>query len=287
MTPLIPSSSPMPRPLKTILWALLIFTLGGALLSFFGVRLYLFLGITFPTFSHGFIWTLLTYPFTAPPIQTFDIVLRLAFDLFFLWAFGSPLIERIGQKRFVVLFFGSTLLGGLAAALGLYLWPKPSMFTGPSPALLALVTAWAILHAQRSAHLLSFAFRPLWIFLLLVGLNLAFDALGKNWTYLIANATGAFFGYAFCLISERTRSSIDFLYPVERSILRAVDKFYSVKHPKTPKIIDFQTGEPVLNDDQFMDAMLAKITLHGEGSLTQDETMRMHKISREKAAKKR
>jgi membrane associated rhomboid family serine protease len=276
----------MPRPLKTILWALLICTLGGALLSFFGFRLYLYLGITLPALSHGFLWTLLTYPFTAPPIATLDIVLRLAFDLFFLWAFGVPLIERIDQKRFLFLFFGSTLLGGLAGALGLYLWRMPSIFTGPSPALLSLVTAWAILHAERAAHLVSFALRPLWIFLLLVGLNLAFDAFGKNWTHLIANAAGAFFGYAFCLISERTRSSIGFLYPIERSVLRVLDKFHSAKRPKAPKIIDFQTGEPLLNDEQFMDAMLAKITLQGEESLSQDEKKRMQKISREKAAKK-
>jgi membrane associated rhomboid family serine protease len=260
--------------------------LGGALLSFLGLRLFLFLGLTFPTFSQGFIWTLFTYPFTAPPIHSFDLLLGLAFDLFFLWAFGAPLIERIGQKRFSTLFFGSTLLGGLAAVLGLYLWTNPSLFTGPSPALLSLITAWTILHRERPAHLASFAFRPLWIFLLLVGLHLVFDALGQNWTHLIANTAGAFFGYAFCLISERTRSSLELLYPLERRVLRLLDKLHSARHPKPPKIIDFQTGEPVLNDDQFMDAMLAKITLQGEEALTEDEKARMHKISRQKAAKK-
>jgi len=291
MTPIFPSSSPAHRPLKTLLWALLICTLGGALLSFFGISLYPFLALSLMGLSKGYLWTLFSYPFTAPPIANFDIIIRLAFDLFFLWAFGAPLIERVGQKRFLFLFFGSTLLGSLAATLGLYLWPIPPLFTGPSPAIISLVTAWTILHAERSAHLVSFALRPLWIFLLLVGLNLAFDALAKNWTHLIANSAGALFGYAFCLVSERVPSSLNFLYPFERSILRSLDRFQAGKRPKTNKIIDFQTGEPILNDDQFMDAMLAKISLHGEESLTSEEKQRMQKISRKisgaKIAKKK
>ena len=285
MTPILPSSSPIHRPLKTILWALLLSTLSGYLLSFFGVRLYLFLGITLNALSKGFLWSLLTYPFTAPPLPTIDLFFRLAIDLFFLWTFGAPLIERIGQKRFCLLFFGSTLFGGLVAAFGLSLWPIPSLFTGPSPALLSLVTAWSILHAERSAHIASFIIRPLWIFLLLVGLNLAFDLLGKQWTRLFADASGALFGYGFCLVSERACSTLSWLYPFERSILRTLDRLG--KKPRGAKIIDFQTGEPVLSDDQFMDAMLSKISLHGEESLTFEEKKRMKKISQDKAAKKK
>ena len=282
MTPILPTSSPTPRPLKTILWALLICTLGGALLTHLGWPLYSYLGLSLPALSHGFIWTLLSYPFTAAAMPLFDTIFRLGFDLVFLWIFGVSLIERIGQRRFLILFFGSTFLGGLAASVGLSLWSAPFIFTGPSPAIFSLITSWAILHVDRSAHLASFTIRPLWIFLLLIGLNLAIDALGKHWTLLLANISGALFGYGFCLISEKMGSSIPFLYPMERSILRALDP--GKKH-KTPKIIDFQTGKPLLNDDQFMDSMLAKISLHGEASLTQEEKKRMQKISRDKASK--
>jgi membrane associated rhomboid family serine protease len=283
MTPILPTSTPTPRPLKTILWAVLLFTLGGALLSFLGVRLYLYLGLSLSALSRGFFWTLFTYPFTAPPISLLDTLFRLAFDLLFLWIFGVSLIERTGQKRFLFLFFGATLLGGLVATLGLSLWPSPLLFTGPSPFIFSLITAWTLLHAERTAHLASFAIRPFWIFLLLIGLNLAFDALGKNWTHLLANIAGVLFGYGFCLISERTPSSISWLYPMERLVLRALDP--GGKSHKTTKIIDFQTGKPLVDDEEFMDAMLAKISLHGESSLSEEEKKRMHKISKNKASK--
>jgi membrane associated rhomboid family serine protease len=286
MVPIFPHSSPTPQPLKIILWALLLSTLGTTLLSFFGWPLYSFLAMTLPTFSHGFIWTLLSYPFILPPIPPLEQLFQLVFDLILLWTFGASIMERIGQRRFLFLFFGSTLFGGLTALLGLYLWPIPSLFAGPSPALFALITAWTILHAECTTQWSSFLFRPLWIFLLLIGINLTILVISNNWTQLIANVAGILFGYAFCLISERTRSTIAFLYPFERSILRALDRCHGYKQLKIPKIIDFQTGEPILNDEQFMDAMLARISLHGEGSLSPAEKKRMRRISHERTAKK-
>ena len=68
------------------------------------------------------------------------------------------------------------------------------------------------------------------------------------WIQLFANGSGALFGY---------------LYLKAPTLLRHKDKFY---HPT--KIFDFRSGQPVLDDDQFMDAMLARISLYGENSLT-------------------
>ena len=136
MTPIFPRPSPLRHPLKAILWVLFLSILGGVILSYFDVRLYPHLAVSTSSFPN--IWTFLTYPFAALPLPTFTILFHLAFDLFLLFAFGAPIIERIGQKRFLVLFFGATLLGGLFAFLGLRLWPRPSIFAGPSPALFAL-----------------------------------------------------------------------------------------------------------------------------------------------------
>jgi len=55
--------------------------------------------------------------------------------------------------------------------------------------------------------------------------------------------------------------------------------------PQHNKVVDFKTGQPILDDDQFMDAMLARISLYGESVLTPDEKNRMRKISERKSIK--
>ncbi len=48
------------------------------------------------------------------------------------------------------------------------------------------------------------------------------------------------------------------------------------------KIYDIKSGEPLLDDDQFMDAMLDQISRYGEESLTPAEKKRMKEISEKK-----
>lgn len=286
MTPIFPRSSPTPRSLKGILWILFLTTMAATVLSFFGFKLPLYLGISLSNLSKSYLWTLITYPFVPPLITPIDSLFRLAFDLFFLWAFGLPLLERVSQKRFIILFLGSSFIAGLAASCGLALFRQPPLFAGPTPAIMAIVTVWAILHTEKNVRLISYGLRPLWIFLLVVGLNLLFDLLSFSWTQLLSNAAAVFFGYIFCLTSERARSAIPFLYPTERTILKTLEKAKHHKERPSSKIIDFKTGEQLLEEDQFMDAMLARISLHGEESLTEAEKKKMQQISERKAKKK-
>lgn len=280
--PSFPSSSPAGRPLKYLLWAILLGTLAGPLLQKAGIPIQYYLGLSEPALTSVFVWTVLTYPFTYPATGTLDLILHLGVDLFLLWIFGSFVMERMGPKRFFLLFFGAILCAGLAAAAGLFLFHR-SFFGGPSPALLALFTSWFIFHSEEENHFL----KPIWVFLLLVVGNLFLDALARQWVSLIADMSGTLFGYLFCLISEKMRSPFPFLRPFEKSVLRAVERVHAAKKPASPKIFDFKTGEPVLDDEQFMDAMLARISLYGEETLTADEKKRMQKISERKAAKKR
>ncbi len=236
--------------------------------------------------SKGYIWTLITYPFTYSDKNLFDLLFHLGFNGLFLWVFGLPLLERLGTKRFLVLFFGATLFAGLAVATTLHLLHSPQLFAGPTPPLFALITAWTILHGMRNVHLTHFVFRPFWIFAILVGINLALDAISGMWIQFIADASAALYAYLFCLISEKVRSSIPSFYPFERAVLRSLEKLNAAQKPKTAKIYDFKTGEPVLDDEQFMDAMLAKISTHGEDKLSPEEKARMQKISERKTQRK-
>lgn len=74
--------------------------------------------------------------------------------------------------------------------------------------------------------------------------------------------------------------------PIRRALWAIKKFFYSVcrylKVSPPAQIIDFQTQAPVQTDDEFMDAMLAKVSLRGEDSLSSQEKRRMIAISKRK-----
>lgn len=286
-TPTFPRPTLTPHPLKIVLWALFLSSIGGYILQSFNILLPQQIALSLHQLHQGHLWTLLTYPFTYLYTDLFNILFHLGFNCLFLWIFGLPLLERLGSKGFLTLFFGSTLFAGMTASLGLYLLKSPQLLAGPIPPLFALITSWTILQGMRSVHLTHFIFRPFWIFLLLVGVNLILDAISKLWIQLIADTSAALFAYFFCLISERVRSPFTALYPFERAVLRSLERLHDKPKPKTSaKIFDFKTGQPILDDEQFIDAMLAKISSQGEGSLTSEEKNRMQKISEKKFRRK-
>lgn len=278
--PTFPSSSPTSPHLKVVLWALFLSSCASA---FFPLSLP-YLGLSISQLSHGYAWTLLTYPFASFPYDGPGFLLHLGLNLLILWMFGSPLIDRVQPTRFFVLFFGSTLFAGLSVSLSLFLFHNSQIFASLSPPLLALIVSWAILHAEREVSVgHAFAIRPLWIFLLFGGITLLSDLLETRWIQLIADLSGALFGYFFCLISERTRSTLPFLFPFERAILRSLERQKGRKAQS--KVVDIHTGKPMLSDEQFMDAMLARISAHGEHSLSSEERKRMQDISLRKSHK--
>ncbi|MDE3045131.1 MAG: rhomboid family intramembrane serine protease [Verrucomicrobiota bacterium] len=276
--PPIPRSTATPRPLKAIL---------GALILLFAVDLFLplrpYLGLSLSNLTHGYFWTLLTYPFASGSRD----FLSLCLDLFFLWILGATLIDRLQSKNFLLLFFGSTLFTGLAASLSLYLLKSPLLFSQLSPILLSLFTAWTLLHANRDVHITTLLIvRTAWIFAFFAGFHFLFNLLESRWIEMIADITGLFFGYFFCVFSQKVSSPFSILFPFERRVLRSMEKIHPHKSPAHTKIYDFQTGEPVLEDIAFMDAMLARISLHGEQSISPAERKRMQEISERKASKK-
>lgn len=281
--PTIPRSSPERRTLKLLLWLLLATGLGGAFLQFRGTPICHYLGLSLPNLSSGFVWTLLTYPFCYPASNFFDLLFRLGVDLVLLYFFGSPLIDRLGAKRFLTLFFGAVFLGGLAASASLFAF-HGYFFSGPSPALLGLYTAWAILHSSQDSP------SPLthfpWIVALLIGGSLLLDLMAGQWIVFFADLAGVLFGYGFCIIGEKAES-FRFLRSFEHAIHAGLEKRHKTqKLSPGPKVVDFRTGQPVLDDDQFMDAMLARISQYGDGILTPAEKNRMRQISERKANKK-
>jgi hypothetical protein len=232
---------------------------------------------------------------------SFGLFLHLAFNMYLLWTFGAALLLRVKQLPFFFLYFGGALFGGLAALLPMALFHSPLLFAGSSPALYAVLIAWVMLNPEsRLLLFFSFPVKAAWLVLGLLGTNLILDLSSGDWTNFFSYATSSLFGYFFTLLvwkSPDTSSPFPFLRKFEKGVLRTFEKGkekwrkIGKKSASLPyrhsKIYDIRSGEPLLGDEQFMDAMLARISLYGEDSLAPEEKKRMKSISEKKASQKK
>lgn len=271
-----------PPSLKVLLGA--IFT-ASVLSSFIGPYLIL----THAGIHHLYLWQFATYVLIHPFPST---LIHLAFNLYLIWTFGTILIGRLHSKLFFSLFFGSAITAGLFAWVAMATFPLSSSFLmGSSTALYGLLMSWVILNPD--AHLLLFftiPFKARHLALGLIGINLIIDLSRSDWVSCFAYIGAILFSYLFTLIACRMRSPFPFLSQFENSILRFIEwiTHFSSKLPIChTKIYDIKSGEPILNDDQFMDAMLSQISLYGENSLKPEEKARMKRISERKTPRKK
>lgn len=248
-----------PRAIKVLLGAmLLIGVVTGVFFSFLAPLL----ALSLPGIFHGLAWQIFTYPFVLRSPIAFGSVLSLIFDLLIVWIFGSSLIDRQGTKRFLFLFFGATLFGALFGMIGMI--GVPFLLIGPAPVIFGIMIAWMLMNRDAQVWLLI-PFKAAWAIGGLLALDLLIHLSQGAWIGFLADGGGALFGYLF--------------YKVPLLFHRK-EKIYH-----HTKIYDIQSGLPKLDDDQFMDAMLARISLYGEDSLSPEEKLRMKKISERKSIK--
>jgi hypothetical protein len=213
--------------------------------------------------------------------------------MYLLWTFGSFLLQRTRPSLFLTLYFGSGLFSAALSLTAMLLFDQASLLAGSSSAIYALLIAWIMFNPE--AHLLLFfalPFKAIWLVLGLIGANLLIDLANADWVHFADYLGGILFGYFFTLLVWKERSPFSFLSRFEKTLLRMLEKLSHLGKKKTrsyrnSKIFDIQSGDPVLDDEQFMDAMLSQISLHGEHSLTSEEKKRMKKISARKASEKR
>ena len=216
-----------------------------------------------------YIWQFLSYLFVqlTPHGISFSFLLALAFNAYVLWIIGASLIEKKGTRHFLALYF----LGGIFSGLSVYtfqvLTQSPLPFAGNGAGLYTLLIAWLCLFP--GAEFLLFMVTPIrasWIILGLLGINILIDLSTGNIVQVLAYLSASLFGYAYSqlFLKKRERSSPLYIHA---------------------KKFDFKTGKAILNDEEFMNEMLTKITLKGRSSLTLRERLRLRKISKKKKKK--
>lgn len=276
-----------PKPLLYLISSIAIISIASTLFN--GLFTY-FLGTTGPEdwlglswygIQHFFLWQPISYLFTHNSYSagiSISYLISLFFNLYILWVLGSAIIERIGLKPFFKLFFVSGVVSGLVALLMMKLTSQAAVLSGPGSAILALLSFWTLLYSEADLRFFFiFQFKAKWltagifIAILLSSLSqLDFVSLGL---YL----TGMICGYLYGIIIYDLKGPFPFLNSFEEFIVG----LFAKKSETSGKIIDIKTGKSI-DDDLFVDAMLAKISKNGEDSLTYSERKRLDEISKRK-----
>jgi uncharacterized protein len=148
-----------------------------------------YLGFSAKGLLQGQFWTLLTSMFVHVDL------FHLAFNLFFLYVFGTALEEKIGSKKTVAIFFAA---GVLSLLIGIPFYSPDTRIVGASIGVSALVGAVVVLSPNTRTPLLLFA--PLglvaMIYLIFNAFMLLFDQTGgiAYQSHIIGLLLGVVFG---------------------------------------------------------------------------------------------
>lgn len=264
----------MKLPLKILILA----TIALSLVSGFLPELYGWLALSWIGIKKLFLWQLVSYCLVERGPLSFGFFLNLAFNMYILWLFGSHLIERSHSRLFLMLYFGAVLFGGAST-----LFLPHTFLAGSANGVYAVMVAWTLLN-PGSQLLLFFTlpFKALWLILGLLGFTLFIDLSSGYWAGALSLATASLYSYFFTLIAWRHPGPFPFLRKFEKRLFQLLERKKGHTGYTRSKIYDIRSGEPILDDEQFMDAMLDRIARHGENSLSPEEKKRMKEISNRK-----
>lgn len=245
-----------------------------------------FFGLSWWGMANYYLWQPLTCLFIQSDVYGINLsfLIALTFSMYMLWLFGSNLVEAYGTGPFLRLYFTSGILASLAALMAISVTRHYMIIAGATPSLLAIFVAWAILH--RETELLLFFLIPIkakWLFAAVVAFAILIPLSELDAVSFFYYLTGILVGYFYSTLAWQAPTPFIFMNKVDDFFIALGRKIRAkVTVKKESKIVDFATGKAVLDDDAFMDAMLAKIARQGEKSLSWQERDRMRKISENK-----
>ncbi len=108
--------------------------------------------------KHGYVWQLLTFQFMHSAPWPWHLLL----NCFTLYMFGREVEESLGRRRFLALYFGGGVIGGLMQVFGSFLMSNRlgGEVVGASAGVFGLVAAYATLYPERPLTLLLFFVLP-------------------------------------------------------------------------------------------------------------------------------
>lgn len=277
-----------PRPIRLLIMITCVISIVAALLDPLFLRVFqlpspqMLLSLSWPGIQRFFLWQPITHLFihgAGGTGVTFGLLITLALNMFMLWIFGSTVIERIGTGPFMRLYLLSGVFAGLVTLIVMANFASYAVLFGASPCIFALFVVWVMLNPQAEV-LLFFVFpvKAKWLLAGVVGAVLLVNLSQGNLVGATHTLAPLFFAYGYALLAWDLRSPYPSAHYLEGRIA-ATWQLWGQRKQSHSKIIDFETGKPIDDDETFMDAMLEKIAEKGEQALTRRERKRMDQVA--------
>lgn len=244
-------------------------------------------GLSWDGLEAGKIWTLVTYMFLHGGIW------HLIFNMFVLYFAGRQVLEMLGRRHFLIIYFGGGLLGAIAQLALSLITESDSYLIGASAGVVASLIALAALVPDLKVYLLVFFVIPVrmkmkTVAMVIVGLDLAMMLvelleLGSFGIGNLAHLGGASFGWLYVKRglsgTRRRRESADQAHRWLREfgVSNVVDA--ESKEPTEEKKRWFKSSKTQPYISASVDEILEKISAQGMQSLTDEERKILEKSS--------
>ena len=222
-----------------------------------------------------YFWTYLTYGFAHASLDTETGLWHIAGNMITLWFFGRALENHLGRMEFLKFYLCSIVISGLGwMVLHLVFSPGQSAFiVGASGAVSAIVVLFILLYPREQIFFFGVLPMPAWVLGVLLFVTNIFHAFDTGshiaWE---AHLIGALFGFLYLKLGWNF----------------ARFKFGGLSKMVGPRS-KLRIHKPSVNDEKLQldaDSILAKISEHGEQSLSNKERKTLKKYS-EKLRKNR
>jgi len=291
--------SSAPKIVKTTILATLFLTFFSLMSNAFFTKV---LGIPGPQqllslslwgIHHFCLWQFVSYLFVQPVAAgiSFGLLLQVFFDLYLLWVIGTSLLHLKGAKHFLWLYLGGGFFVGLVSYLCQLTLGISVPFAGATPAIYILLISWSFLFPTASLMLfMMIPMRAKYLVFGLIGVNLFLDFSNGNFFGFFITAASLLFGYLYAVLAWEMVSPFPRLHKLENKLIhlkrRLLAPFAKKPHEIAGKIYDFQTGEVIVQEEDFVNQCLDKISRYGKQSLTLRERWKLYLISRRKSRSK-
>ncbi len=195
------------------------------------------------------VWQVFTYMFLHSTQG--GHIIHIVINMLFLYWFGTELDRLLGRWRFVGLYLGGGVAGGIAYAATQYLAKASSPAIGASAAVMAVLVVYAIHYPNRTVYL--FYYIPIavkWFVLAAIGLDLLYSVTAyTDGVAHTAHLGGALFGVLHWRLGPRLAGWFERVGDRQRD----------------------REARGWAADERRLDELLAKITREGFDSLSRRE----------------
>jgi rhomboid family protein len=223
--------------------------------------------------KHGQVWRLLTYAFVHDTSYPY---LHIIFNMLFLWWFGTDVEVVYGRREFLAFYLVSGTLGGVAFQVWAMVQGGPGMYClGASGAVTAVLVLCACHFPQRIILLMMIVPVPIWLFAIIQVVQDTYRVFNSadSRVAAIVHLAGAAFAFVYYKQQIRVLGWLPSFRKIGRMGARPGMRLYRPEEDREPVPVAAMGSTSEMDEhlEAKLDAVLEKVSRHGQGSLTESE----------------